>query len=773
MKWRMDFKNRYGTKVFITFSLILSLVVILLSVTVYAIYAKDRTDAIVDANLRTLSMTSFSADFMHANALELLVTQFNDPKKQMLMYGDKLDALTLKEERDKLLEQVVANQFVASIHVYNQKQDRIISTSWQSISTRSNFYDQELMEMLRAPIERSVPIARKIPMTKANEREDVYTYVLYDYYNPDYGIDGAVILNIKSSYLGNLVHAFEEEQKSNELRTVLIVDQNGWMVSPSIMKGDQYTDVLTQSVVAKVMSIDSRSGHFIYPYEGKSYIVTHVNSSLLGWKFIDIQDYNEQILVINQLRGYTVGFALFFLLIGLLASFIVSNKLTGPLKELLRKIKGTSSSLSLLPEPVSEWKAIEMVLNKTLPYYQQAKLLRKNELLKSILHSENETVLQAQLAKHHMLDVDFDKPYQIILLEIDQFSSFSGRYSTSDQELLRYALRKVVAEQLDRYGIKGEVINFSERKQVILLNWPQTIKADNTIDDIKSLSQSMQEWIFANLNLSLTITVSDVVEGQAPIDAFNDAAYLSQYRYLVGHRALISRQTVNSLKQEEVYKIPAAMEAALSDAILAGKYEESVKKLMLIMHTLQDYRYEIIVSNVRYLLFFLYNISQVTPSHNQPNSFDLNAYNQVLEGLETLPEAESFFQEILYQVTQSVKEHRENRSAVIAKHIAAHIEKNYSDPNLCMDTIADHLNFSKVYISKVFRETYAKTIGDYILEYRIQKVMEGLTQREISIETLLEETGVENKKYFSSLFKKRTGLSFRDFRLKAIEQSNL
>jgi len=772
MRWVSSLKVRYGTKVFMAFSFILTIIVVLFSFTVYTIFAKDRTDAIVEANLRTLSMTSFSADFMHTNALELLISQFSNPQNQLMMYGDFVDALTLKEQRDKLIVQVAANQFVHSIHVYNQKQDRVISTSWQSVSTRSSFYDQELMQLLRTPMERITPIARQIPTLKSHEMEDVYTYVLYDYYNADTGIDGAVVLNIKSSYLADLMHSFNREQQRDESRSVFIVNQNGMVVSPAIMKEEQLSDPLTQVIVAKVLSNNDSSGYFIYKHENVSYLVTHVNSSSLGWKFIDIQNYDQQIAVVNKLKAYTIGIAVVVLAIGLLISFIVSNRLTGPLKQLLRLIKSSSNHLGLPSEPVNELTALEMVLHKTLPFYQHGAALRKNESLKSLLQSEHRAGSHIQTMKRHKVKVDFSQPYFMIILDLDHFNAFVCRYSTSDQELLRYALSKAIAEHLDRNELSGEVINYSERRQVLLLNWSQEKIEEAIPEGIQVLLSSMQEWVFSNLNLSLTLSVGHSSGEQAMIDVYNEASYIAQYRFLIGHKSILSSDSLNPYHQDEVYRFPQAMETALSDAVLTGNYEACTEQLRLIIHTLRSKRYEIVISNVRYLLFFLYNLSHAIPGSNQAENFDLNSYFHHLDGLETLSEVEVFFQETMYEATQAVKERRENRSAVISAHIVAYIESSFRDPNLCTDTIAEHLNFSNVYIRKVFRETHAKTIGDYILDCRIQKVIEGLAERDIPIDQLLEESGIDNKKYFASLFKKRTGLSLRDFRLQAAEQAN-
>ncbi len=772
MKSRFSFKHRFATKVFLSVSLVISIVIILLSVSVYSIYSKDRTKAIVEANLRTLSMTSFSADFMHDNAFELLVSQFNDPKTQNLMYGDSMDSLSLKEERDRLAEQVAANQFVASIYVYNQKQDRILSTAWQSVGTSSDFNDQEIIQLLRTPSERIVPIPRKATTTTSSNKEEVYTYILYDDYKADVGVDGAVILNIKSSYLEDLVRSFIQDKHIRYSNSVLIVNQHGSIISQINMQTPGYPDAIVQSIVARVQSGAEPSGDFVHKQDDDRYIVTNVTSSSLGWKFIDIQDYDQQLMVINQIRGYTIGFALLFLIVGCLVSFIVTHQLTVPIKNLLNKVKAASESLSLSSDSRDEFKAIETVLHKTMSHYQQFEQMRKNELLKSILLSDHDDLLQLGRANLSAPNLRLDEPFQILQLDIDGFSQFASRFNSTDQGLLRYAIRNVVAEQLDRQGMKGEVIDYSDSKQVVWLNRSLTDQPIQEPHDDEAWLRDIQAWIRTHLHLSVTITVSDVVEGLAPIDVYHDVAHLAQYRLVMGHGAIISQHSISTLRQDESYKIPSSLETAFSDAVIAGKYDEAVERLSYLLQALREYRYEVILSNVRYLLFLLYNLSAVTTQIQQQHSFDLNSYNQILNGLETLEDVERFLKEILYQVTQSIHDRREKRSVVIAALIVEHIERHYSDPNLCMDTIADHLGFSKVYISKVFRETYAKTIGDYLLEHRIQKAIEGLVQRDIPIETLLDEIGIENKKYFSSLFKKRTGLSLRDFRLNAIEQSN-
>jgi len=49
---------------------------------------------------------------------------------------------------------------------------------------------------------------------------------------------------------------------------------------------------------------------------------------------------------------------------------------------------------------------------------------------------------------------------------------------------------------------------------------------------------------------------------------------------------------------------------------------------------------------------------------------------------------------------------------------------------------------------------------------RIGKSLEMLREEHRSLTQILDEVGVENKKYFYTLFKKKMGVSFSDYRLK-------
>ncbi|CAK4847094.1 unnamed protein product [Aphanomyces euteiches] len=85
------------------------------------------------------------------------------------------------------------------------------------------------------------------------------------------------------------------------------------------------------------------------------------------------------------------------------------------------------------------------------------------------------------------------------------------------------------------------------------------------------------------------------------------------------------------------------------------------------------------------------------------------------------------------------------------------------------------MNLSKMYVGKLFREACGQSVADYIIDIRMRKAIELLNEdsKNRTLVDLLDEVGVENKKYFYILFKKKMGVSFSDYRLKHLNLVNV
>jgi len=91
----------------------------------------------------------------------------------------------------------------------------------------------------------------------------------------------------------------------------------------------------------------------------------------------------------------------------------------------------------------------------------------------------------------------------------------------------------------------------------------------------------------------------------------------------------------------------------------------------------------------------------------------------------------------------------------------AHLEHNLS-----LSEMSQHLNLSLSYFKNWFREQTGYTPLDYFLRKKIKCAQEYLSQSSNSITAIAYQLNFSSSQYFSTVFKKYTGLSPKDYRSK-------
>jgi len=89
--------------------------------------------------------------------------------------------------------------------------------------------------------------------------------------------------------------------------------------------------------------------------------------------------------------------------------------------------------------------------------------------------------------------------------------------------------------------------------------------------------------------------------------------------------------------------------------------------------------------------------------------------------------------------------------------------------NLTLTEIANAVNYNSTYISRLFPQMTGQNLFQYIMQEKISRAKEYLTQSNDSIQDIAEKLGFDTSQYFSSVFKKHTGFSPRDYRNRSIE----
>ena len=104
-----------------------------------------------------------------------------------------------------------------------------------------------------------------------------------------------------------------------------------------------------------------------------------------------------------------------------------------------------------------------------------------------------------------------------------------------------------------------------------------------------------------------------------------------------------------------------------------------------------------------------------------------------------------------------------NKKEYIIKKSISYMNANYDNPFVNIAEIAEKSNISEVYFRKLYKEVYGISPMTAIMNMRLQKARDLLNSGYFSVAEVSEKSGFQNVKYFSTLFKKVTGVSPSEF----------
>lgn len=113
---------------------------------------------------------------------------------------------------------------------------------------------------------------------------------------------------------------------------------------------------------------------------------------------------------------------------------------------------------------------------------------------------------------------------------------------------------------------------------------------------------------------------------------------------------------------------------------------------------------------------------------------------------------------IFYNIIYKLCSDSEPAVGVLAPAIK-YLEKNYYIPELTNNDLAKECNISEVYFRKLFTEQFGVTPKQYIIDVRIDKAKQMLTDGIYKINFVSEKSGFSNPYHFCRAFKQKTGLT--------------
>jgi YesN/AraC family two-component response regulator len=119
--------------------------------------------------------------------------------------------------------------------------------------------------------------------------------------------------------------------------------------------------------------------------------------------------------------------------------------------------------------------------------------------------------------------------------------------------------------------------------------------------------------------------------------------------------------------------------------------------------------------------------------------------------------------ETLDQFTNLAFSYTTNNNLSVIKKSIAYINDHYNQ-DLSLDMVAEHVGLNPAYFSTLFKKETGVNFSTYLLNHKIDNAKLLLTNSNLSLINIAIEVGFDNQSYFSNVFKKATGMTPKQYR---------
>ncbi len=358
-----------------------------------------------------------------------------------------------------------------------------------------------------------------------------------------------------------------------------------------------------------------------------------------------------------------------------------------------------------------------------------------SELIKSALSGE---VSESQVAhlKRQFPDAD-TKPTVLVVLDVDvPVDSLAQRYSLSCE--IRWE------------GLIGK----TEANLFVLFSLEEITHATNLSLLTQAFSRTLSE------SLHKKVSVSKVCSDHASILREIKGGWIA-------YQSLFYADKLYCYGVHKYHQSDEAKVGALSDRIIGAIRSYAKERTTLALHELTSYFQEVRPTDIDFVKHTYASLLSTFVIYNNKQSQSISEKLEVI--LSTVYSLDSF--KALVSWTEAMIENdakliRRSGFSAPVKEALLFIEQNYASIGYVKE-IAEHVNLSLDYFSRVFKNEVGIPISSYLMHFRLDKASVMLKSSDLSIKEIAIKVGIENVSYFSRSFKKKFQVQPIMFRVQA------
>lgn len=571
----------------------------------------------------------------------------------------------------------------------------------------------------------------------------------------------AIVLDLKETYIQNTMSSISSSSSDT---STFVMDSKGTVISHS--DSEQFMKNFSENdYVQRILSDEGSQGSFVQSLEHHKFLITYVKSETLDWVFVSARPYDQLLSNIYELRNWMLLVALFLFITGACISLIVTGNLYNPIKALVDKVteSGTSESKPLLR--LDEYKLLSEAFSNSIQVTKsmemtlsRSSVLLKNGYMYNMLKGRSQSSSYTGDIEQQLLSRMQGPFFAVIQFQIDQYHSFKNTYSALDRELIRFAISNIAQEMISKIYRNDEVI-LEENEITIIVQWDQSAPDEQLYFILNEIQAAVKDYY----KTSISVSIGDVVSAIGDIER----SYRATQRYMAlklfwGYGSLLDATRL--IIPDEHTRYPAAMERKIIDAIKLCQPRTIQKEIAEWMTLLS--RCGSPSLTLQYASFLHLAITREFESivewwDADPKELYL-AMNELPQA-ETLDEIQTMMKLFCFRIVDMIEENKTSLAALknskVIEEVKQYLDQHYHDPNLSLEIVSDQVGLTSGYIGKMFKSMVGTSFNDHVTHIRMEQAKTLLAGTSDTVALIGEQVGIYNVSYFSTLFKKKYGVT--------------
>lgn len=679
----------------------------------------------------------------------------------------------------EVLKQLIVLPYIDSIYLYNANLNLLYSSKNGFQKSPDAYHDQELTSKLNNPEFVSSYDGSPVPYKRSSETDNTEIFSYYIFNNTNIpGKYNTIIINLNTSILTNSILSMQKFTTETELN-FLLLDKNSNYITSILNSKSENPSAFISSCLEKLSSLSNYNSFYI-KIDETIYFQTHTTANAYGWYLFNLIPISTLFKnVVTTLLFSLAIIIIVFVLTSMLCKYFAKH-LYEPLDVLTKHLRGITSASSLQNKSSSELDEFQLILSTV------TSLQDNNEQLRSIQQKTKYSITQSCLGelvmghytdspeqmeqKINYLGLNYLKNEKVCMsiFKIDNYHSFVKNHTSDELWAIRFSTVSIINDLFaSQYTCNG--FSFDNDKFVLILSCNHETDLIDFEDRLVLLLQSVQNQIEDFLHFTVSTTYSNVFQGIENLSIiYKQLENSLLLKMRLGHNTIIEPHLIDEVRAE-FFQFPHKATTKLMNHLIQGQLEDALAIYETLIQDLFYYDYAEIHST---LLHLIYNIGeQLSEKYAMLKDIFIEAMRKFISELkyaevseDILALSRDYFKTICNAVQKAKEDPKQQNSVIMAKRIMEIIQQNYSDNTLCLSSIADEIGLSSNYTGQIFKQYTQKSISQYLLEIRMDKIAYYLQTSNLPLSQILEKVGLEKNNYFYTRFKNYFGMSLNEYK---------